>query len=248
MTSGVRITFSRGFPALFAEALKNLCYVKKIPFTRVQHPNMGIDRKTGEDRQKRLFELTAQTSLPVMWVNNERVRSNWTEQLALCERIGTGPKLVPDDMTERATMFGLCALILAEDGLVWNSRIQGKSPLGMKYGYTPEKSKAAPGKMAQIITILCDRLEAQKKVGSKYLIGNSITAADIYLATMSYNLVVPDENFLPRTKQTRMINRMFGNLQPVVKAALKPIMVEHRDYIIKKYCEFPVNNGGDPVE
>ena len=83
MTSGVRITFSRGFPALFAEALKNLCYVKKIPFTRVQHPNMGIDRKTGEDRQKRLFELTAQTSLPVMWVNNERVRSNWTEQLAI---------------------------------------------------------------------------------------------------------------------------------------------------------------------
>ena len=247
MKEGVRITFMRGFPALYAEALKNICYVKNIPFTRVHHPAMGKDKKTGEDRQKRLYELTSQTSLPVMWYNNERVRSNWTEQLAMAERVGTGPQLVPNNMMDRARVFGLCTLILAEDGLIWNSRIQGPGALAMKYGYSEEASKAAPAKIAQIVTIICDRLEAQKKVGSKYLVGDSLTAADIYMATMSYMLAPPGPDFLPRSKQTKFLDKMFGNNQPVVKAALKPILIEHRDYIIKTYCEFPVNNGGDPL-
>ena len=99
----------RGFPALFAESLKNLCYAKKVKFTRVKHPSMGKDRKTGEDRQSRLFELTSQKSVPTMWFNEERPRSVWTEQLALVERVGSGPKLVPDDMALRCEMFGICA-------------------------------------------------------------------------------------------------------------------------------------------
>ena len=46
---------------------------------------------------------------------------------------------------------------------------------------------------------------------------------------------------------SRLITNGLGDNQPVVKAALKPILIEHRDYIIKTYCEFPVNNGGDPL-
>ena len=135
LKTGTRITMNPGFPALYSECLKNICYTKQIPIIRVKHVNIGKDRNTGEDRQKRLFELTAQTSLPVMWHNEERPRSSWIEQLALCERIGRGPKLIPDDMHLRKEMFGLCALILAEDGFCWNMRIQKKSKLAMKYGF-----------------------------------------------------------------------------------------------------------------
>ena len=35
MNTGTRITFVPGVQALYAEALKNICFVKQIPITRV---------------------------------------------------------------------------------------------------------------------------------------------------------------------------------------------------------------------
>ena len=69
MKNGTRVTFVPGVQALYAEALKNICYVKKIPIIRVLHPLMGINKETGEDRQAQLFDLTCQTSLPTMLHN-----------------------------------------------------------------------------------------------------------------------------------------------------------------------------------
>ena len=132
MQEGTRITFIPGVQALYAEALKNICYVKKIPIIRALHPMMGVDKETGEDRQARLYELTSQTSLPTMLHNEERPRNVWTEQLALAEAIGgpDSPLLIPEDFESRVDMFGLCAVVLAEDGLVWNMRIMNDGPLG----------------------------------------------------------------------------------------------------------------------
>ena len=62
MKTGTRITFVPGVQALYAEALKNICFVKQIPITRVLHPLMGTDKETGEDRQANLYNLTKQTS------------------------------------------------------------------------------------------------------------------------------------------------------------------------------------------
>ena len=125
MKNGTRVTFVPGVQALYAEALKNICYVKKIPIIRVLHPLMGIDKETGEDRQAQLFNLTCQTSLPTMLHDEERPRNVWIEQLALVEEIGDAgsPALIPDEFELRVEMFGLCAVVLAEDGLVWNIRI-----------------------------------------------------------------------------------------------------------------------------
>ena len=54
----------------WAEALKNLCDVKKLPYTRLIHP-FG-DR----DAQAFLYELTAQRSLPTMLYNDDPPRSS----------------------------------------------------------------------------------------------------------------------------------------------------------------------------
>ena len=56
MKTGTRITFVPGVQALYAEALKNICYVKMIRITRVLHPLMGTDKETGEDRQSNLYK------------------------------------------------------------------------------------------------------------------------------------------------------------------------------------------------
>ena len=98
---------------------------------------MGIDEATGKDRQATLYKLTRQTSLPTMFHNDERSRNVWIEQLALAEQIGApgSPQLIPSDCEQRVEVFGLCAVVLAEDGFIWNMRLLGDSPLARERDY-----------------------------------------------------------------------------------------------------------------
>ena len=251
MTSGTRVTFVPGMQAIYAEALKNVCFVKKIPIIRVLHPKMGIDKKTGKDRQAKLYELTSQTSLPTMLHDEERPRNVWIEQLSLAEKIGSNdsPSLIPRDFKLRSEMFGLCAIILAEDGLIWNMRILIDSPLGAKYGYSKEASYAAPGKIAEVITLIDNQLEAQEKFGSPYLLGDSISAADVYWATMSMTVLPVPSEIMPRTQQNQGMLMYFESNSkiPLIKHALSKRIQSHQQYILKTYCETPAVLGGDPL-
>jgi len=241
MKTGTRITFIPGLQALYAEALKNLCYVKKIPIIRALHPMMGIDKATGQDRQARLYELTSQTSLPTMFHNEERPRNVWTEQLALAEQIGApdSPKLIPDDYALRAEVYGLSAIILGEDGLVWNMRILNDGPLGRKYGY----SEAASAKL------LDERLAAQEARGSAYLVGDALSAADIYWATMSMAVCPAPPSIMPVTKQNQGMLQFFeANAKlPAVAEVMSPRIEAHQRFILTTYCETPAVLGGDPL-
>jgi len=251
MTTGTRVTFVPGIPAMFSEALKNICFVKGVPLIRVLHPRMGVDAATGEDRQATLYELTAQTSLPTMFHDEERPRSVWIEQLALAERIGAAgtPTLIPDNFELRAEVFGLCAIVHAEDGLVWNMRILVDSPLGQKYGFSEEASAAAPGKIAKIITVLDRRLEAQVQRGSSYLVGDALTAADIYWATFSMSVLPPPPEIMPLTQQNHGMLKFFeANSQvPEIAGALTKRIEDHQRFILTTYCETPAVLGGDPL-
>ncbi|MBT6348301.1 MAG: hypothetical protein HOJ50_04000 [Proteobacteria bacterium] len=251
MTTGTRVTFVPGIPAMFSEALKNICYVKGVPLIRVLHPRMGIDEVTGEDRQAKLFELTAQTSLPTMLHDDERPRNVWIEQLGLADRIGAAgtPILIPDNPELRVEVIGLCAIVLAEDGLVWNMRILIDSPLGQKYGFSEEASALAPRKIAEVIDLLDRRLEAQSQRGSKYLVGDTLTAVDIYWATLSMSLLPPPTDIMPLTRQNQSMMKYFeaNSRIPEIAAALTKRIEDHQRYILTNYCETPAVLGGDPL-
>ena len=251
MEKGTRVTFVPGVQAMFSEALKNICYVKKVPLIRVLHPIMGVDEKTGEDRQAKLYELTSQTSLPTMFHDKERPRNVWIEQLDLAERIGSkdSPRLIPDKFELRADMLGLCAVVLGEDGLTWNMRILIDSPLGQKYGYSEEASSAAPKKIAEVITLIDKRLEAQEKQGSRYLVGNELTAVDIYWATMSMTVLPVPLEIMPKTKQNQGMLMFFAaNSEiPEIANVLTERIKDHQLYILTTYCETPAVLGGDPL-
>ena len=248
---GTRVTFVPGVQAMYAEALKNICYIKNIPLTRVLHPIMGVDKETGEDRQAKLYELTSQTSLPTMFHDKERPRNVWIEQLALAERIGTkdSPKLIPDNFEQRVEMFGICAVVLGEDGLVWNMRIMMDSPLAQKYGYSEEASAAAPGKIAEVISLIDNRLQAQEKKGSRYLIGDSVTALDVYWATMSMTILPVPVEIMPKTLQNQGMLGFFemNSKIPEIADALTKRIQEHQQYILTTYCETPAVLGGNPL-
>ena len=249
MEKGTRVTFVPGVQAMFSEALKNICFVKKLPLTRVLHPIMGVDEKTGEDRQAKLYELTSQTSLPTMFHDEERPRNVWIEQLALAERIGTkdSPKLIPDNFEHRVDMFGLCAVVLGEDGLTWNMRLLIDSPLAQKYGYSEEASSEAPRKIAEVITLIDRRLEAQEKQGLRYLVGDALTAVDIYWATMSMTVLPVPLEIMPKTKQNQGMLMFFAaNSEiPEIAKALTERIKDHQHYILTTYCETPAVLGGD---
>jgi glutathione S-transferase len=251
MTEGTRITFIPGVQALFAEALKNICFVKGIPVIRALHPLMGVDKETGQDRQARLYELTSQTGLPTMFYAEERPRNVWTEQLALAERIGSpsSPSLIPESFTQRVDMFGLCAVVLAEDGIVWNMRILNDGPLGRKYGYSDAASAAAPAKIAEAIALIDNRLAQQAERGSSYLVGDALSAADIYWATMSMSVTATPPEIMPVTQQNKgMLGFFAANSKiPEIADVLSERIEEHQRYILTTYCETPAVLGGDPL-
>tara|TARA_B110000438_G_C15797340_1_gene643439 strand:+ start:1092 stop:1940 length:849 start_codon:yes stop_codon:yes gene_type:complete len=251
MKTGTRVTFIPGVQALYAEALKNICYVKRIPLNRVLHPMMGLDKETGEDRQAGLYKLTSQTSLPTMLHNEERPRNVWIEQLSLAEQIGdvASPTLIPNNFELRLEMFGLCAVVVAEDGLVWNARILNDSPLAQKYGYSEQASAAALAKIAEVIHLIDRRLEAQEKQGSPYLVGNSLSAADIYWATMCMIILPAPPEIMTRTEQNKGMLMWFeGNSKiPEIADVLSKRIEDHQRYILTTYCETPAVLGGDPL-
>jgi glutathione S-transferase len=240
---GLRVSMIPGIPGIFAECIKNFMDARGVEYKRINHPMMGQG-----DNQELLYKLTAQKSLPTMLYNDERPRNSWIEQVKLADNLGTkGGSLIPEDIDDRILMFGLMAEILAEDGIVWNKRIfGGQNTFTTKYGWSKDGSAAAPGKVVKQLKRIVQQLEKQKAAGSKFMVGASLSAVDIYWATCTYMLMPPSAEILPRTKQNRGLLKGFAMNPPQVQAALDgaPLLVEHRDFILKTYCVTPAIQGG----
>ena len=110
--------------------------------------------------------------------------------------------------------------------------------LGKKYGYTPEIGASAAERVAAGLTALGARLEQQKARGSRFFIGDSLSAMDIYWAAFSNMLKPLSLELMPMHERMRA---MFTTTDPTVVGALKPILIEHRDFIFKNYLELPID-------
>ena len=169
----------------------------------------------------------------------------------MAERIGAAgtPVLIPEIFELRVEVFGLCAVVLAEDGFVWNMRILIDTPLGRKYGFSEEACAAAPGKIAEVIALIDHRLKAQEEHGSRYLVGDMLTAADIYWATLSMSVLPVPPEIMPPTRQNKAMLRYFAaNSEiPVIADALTKRIEDHQRFILVTHCETPAVLGGDPL-
>lgn len=246
-SSGLRVVLSPGVPGPWSEAAKGILYVKKIPYVRVRQ-DIG-----GENRS--LVEWTAQATAPVFAWNDEPPRSTWIEQLFLAERLQPSPSLIPATIDDRTLMFGYCNELCGEHGFGWSKRLMLVHPtllnpqaseqtrafsqyIGDKYGYNPAEADRAAARCADIIRFLVVRLEQQQAKGSKFYIGNQLSALDIYSSTFAA-LIQP----LPH-EQCSMpapFRKMYTNTDPIIQAAAKPILFEHRDFIYREYLELPID-------
>lgn len=245
--SGLRLVLSPGVPGPWSEAAKGIFQVKKIPYIRVRQ-DIG-----GENRA--LKEWTAQATAPVAAWNDEPPRSTWIEQLYLAERLQPNPSLIPANIEDRALMFGYCNELCGENGFGWSKRLALIHPtlsnpnaseqsrsfsayLGNKYGYDPAVAEAAPARCAQILQLLGSRLERQREKGSKFFIGNQLSALDIYWAAFAALIQPFPHELCPMPESFR---RLYTNTDPTIQAAVKPLLLEHRDFIYHEYLELPID-------
>lgn len=234
---GLRLVLTQGIPAPWGMAARVLYEVKKIPFTAV------VQAAGGENEE--LVAWTGHNSAPVAMYDDERPRALWSEQLMLAERLAPEPALVPADQELRAKMMAICHEICAEDGLGWNLRNlifeaaresgQTMPHLVRKYG-SGTTGDYCKQRINQILGWLGSKLAAQKTRGSGFLVGDSLSAADIYWTAFS-NLMSPMASDIVEVPE---YYQGFG--VPCMAAVEVPMdaLFEHRNRIARDYFDTPL--------
>ena len=152
-------------------------------------------------------------------------------------------------------MFGLANELCGENGFGWARRLMllheslkdPKLPeagrnfstfLGAKYGYDPIQAEAAPDRIADILTNMAHQLEMQRKRGSRFLIGDQLSALDIYWACFAALLRPLPQDLCAMAQGFR---KMYTCGHPTIMAATTPDLFDHRDHIYREYLELPVD-------
>ena len=247
-TPGLRLVLTAGVPGPWSEAAKGLFFAKGLPYAPV------LQEGGGENAE--LSAWTGHANAPQAIYEDEPARCSVSEIILLAERLAPKPALVPTDPRERAAMFGFLFEITGEQGLGWCRRLMMLDPgmrlapeatgevrpllerLAARYGYTPESAEAAPARVAEILTLLAAQLAAQHEAGSRFLLGDALSALDIYFATFMALIRPLPHELCPMPEALRA---QYGNPGPVVEAALSPALLEHREAIYRDFLSLPLD-------
>jgi len=241
--SGLRMVVVGNVPSPWGEAAKGILHIKGIEWAAV--------RLVHDDDS--LKEWAGQRGGPIAIYEQERPRAGWAEILLLAERLAPTPSLLPADPAERALMFGIGHEICGESGLGWSRRLQlidagvhnagGFSEqvaryLGKKYGYRPQSAAAATSRVAALLGMLAARLRSQREERSRYYIGRSLTALDVYSATFMalFRPLPPEQCAMPDATRAA-----FETRDAQTEAALDPLLLEHRDMVYAEHLELPLS-------
>src|SRR5690349_20147879 len=241
--NGLRMVVVGNVPSPWGEAAKGILHIKRIEWAAVR---LIYDSES-------LKEWAKQRSGPVAIYEDERPRAGWAEILLLAERLAPTPSLLPADPAERALVFGLGHEICGEAGLGWSRRLQlihaglqnaGGFPervakyLGKKYGYTSETGVGSTARVVALLGMMVARLRAQREKGSRYYVGNTLTAVDVYAATfMALFRPLPHE----QCAMAAITRAAFETLDAQTEAALDPILFAHRDMMYAEHLELPLS-------
>lgn len=237
---GVRLVTTRGIPVPWGEAAKAILHVKGIAFARVgQEPG-------GENAELKAW--TGLRSAPILLIDDEPPLDRWADILIRLEQLKPEPSLIPVDEGARAQLFGLAHSLLGPDGYCTNRRLfinaqpdtratlsaEAQERLRAHGGGDPAR---APARIIQILEHFAAVLRKQQTRGSRYLLGDTLTALDLYWAT-SAALALP----LPEDRCPLMpvIRHVYTERESSVLAATDPLLLDHRDYIYERYLATPV--------
>lgn len=244
---GLRLVLSAGSPNPWGEAAKSLFHVRNIAYLAVRHQGMGTNDE--------IFAWTGTRNAPVAMYNDDRPRHSWIDILYLAQRLGSGPSLLPDDRAVQVECIGLSHAICGEDGLGWNRRLDlfhrqvqavgGKPELTIlpermfkDFNGTPEAMAAASDRVVSILEMFQNRLDHQVSAGSPYLVGDSLTAPDVHLATFLGMLSPLPAELNPMPDHIR---HLYESGEPRLRKAVTPGLLAHRDFIYARYLKLPMD-------
>ncbi len=239
---GLRMVVVPGVPSPWGEAAKGIFHVKQIPWVAVR-----LD--PGNDA---MAEWSGERSGPVAIYEDEAPRGGWAQILLLAERLAPEPALLPRDAGQRALAMGIAHELCGEMGLGWcernasvHSALNGGPgfPKGVakyladKYHYRESEGELYRQRVVEILRALAARLEAQRDAGSRYYLGDSLTAVDIYSATFlaMFGPLPPEQCAMPDAMRAA-----FEANDEETTAALAPILFEHRDHVYAEHLELPL--------
>jgi glutathione S-transferase len=242
---GLRLVLVRGVPSPWGEAAKAILQVKKLPFARVAQQPGGANAE--------LLAWTDQTSAPVAAYEAEPPRTGWAEILHLAERLAPEPRLLPPEPAERARTFGLANELAGELGFGWCRRNDGihqaasklpEGPLregalafGRKYGYRPEEAGLYRRRVREVLALFTELLRAQRARGSRFLIGDTLGALDLYWAAFAALLEPLPPDACPMDPGMRAFYTL---RDPEQRVPGDEILLEHRDFVYRELLELPV--------
>lgn len=244
---GLRMVVVKGIPSPWSEAAKGIFQVKQLEWTACYH----------DPSSREMSAFTGSRSAPVALYNDETPIISSIDILMLAEHLEPNIALLPQDPEQREEALAWCQLICGENGLGWNRRLdsvhkglnglsvnEGGYPqpiagyLAKKYGYKPEQAETYAKQTIDILIRLAEQLKAQAKKGSQYYLGEEVSAVDIYSATFMACFKPLSEEFCPMYPPVRAV---FEALDEATKAALDPILLQHRDYIYQSYLALPLS-------
>ena len=239
---GLRIVLVKGVPSPWGVAAKTIFEIKGLDY-------IAAPWIAGEPNEE-IVAWGHEASGPIVAWAREKPINRWIDILYLAERLAPKPTLIPADATERALMIGLSHEICGEMGIGWNRRLQlfasamsaanppaGIARMGGKYGFNETDVKAAGVRAAESLKALTAQLKAQYARGAKYFVGDALSALDIYWVAFA-NLLDP----LPKEHcpMPEGLRTGFTAQDPVVRAAIDPLLLEHRDRIFKAHFRDPM--------
>jgi glutathione S-transferase len=239
---GLRLVLVRGAPSPWGLAAKAIFELKGL-----DHVTAPLELAGSNDE---IVAWSGQNSAPVVAWRDEAPIHRWQDILLLAERLAPTPAMIPADPLQRVLMWGFANELAGEHGIGWNRRLQGfhrgrksgktnptSETLIGKYGYDAEAATAAPQRIAGSLNALTTQLKAQQARGIDFLVGDALSAADIYLVTF-LNLVSP----LPpeHCPMPDAFRSGFTAREPEILAALDPALLAHRDRIFAAHFRSPM--------
>ncbi|MYG12515.1 MAG: hypothetical protein F4171_06915 [Gammaproteobacteria bacterium] len=234
---GLRLALTAHAPAPYSLSARAILDHHGVAYV----PVLQVGGGSNED----LLAWTGHRNAPVAMYNDEAPRVGWLEILNLAERLGAGPSLIPSAVGDRMLMMGLSNELIGENGFIWNLRLvmlglggpervakeRIRNPMYDQYGYSEAAAAVAVERAKAVMERLTVQLIAQRKAGSRYIVGEALSAADIYWVYFSQAVETFSEALCPMPTGMRKAYEIVGSML----GKLDPILVEQRDWVLAEH-------------